>query len=48
MSDKTKEVKKNETANIVELRNIFQQQKLDVQTHTMIEEVIRYFEDKKE
>lgn len=43
-----KEVKKNETANIVEMRTIFQQQKLDMETHTIIEKVLQYFETKKE
>jgi hypothetical protein len=42
------EVKKNETANLVEMRNIFQQQKLDIETHTIIEKVLQYFETKKE
>jgi hypothetical protein len=42
------EEKKNETANLVEMRNIFQQQKLDIETHTIIEKVLQYFENKKE
>ena len=42
------EVKKNETANLSEMRNIFQQQKIDIATHTIIENVLQYFESKKE
>ena len=47
-SQQKAEVKKNETANLVEMRNIFQQQKLDIETHSMIEKVLQYFETKKE
>ena len=39
---------KNETANIQDLRVIFQSQKAELSVHQMIESVLQHFENKKQ
>ena len=48
MKKESQQKEVNEKANLSEMRTIFQQQKLDVETHTIIEKVLQYFENKKE